>query len=75
MWCAHTPVDYLAAAVGGDWAGGGTVGAEVEGGILLVLGVVLEAMVHACLELLVTSSGWRLERNDSDGECTIWNVE
>lgn len=68
MRCTHTAVDYLAAAAGGDWAGGGAVGAEVEGRIPLVLGVVLEAMIHACLDLLVTGSGWRLERNESDGE-------
>ena len=66
--CAHTAVDYLTAAVGGDLAGGGAVGAEVEGRIPLVLGVVLQAMVHACLELLVTGSGWRPERNESNGE-------
>ena len=58
---------YLDAAVGGDEVGGGTVvwgrGAAVvgvEGGIPLVLGQVLEAMVCACLELLVTGIGWSL---------------
>ena len=58
---------YLGAAVGGDRVGGGAVvwgrGAGVVGverGILLVLGQVPDAMVCACLELLVTGSGWSL---------------
>ena len=72
MRCAHTAVDYLAAAVGGDWAGGGTVGVEVEGRIPLVQAVVLEAMVHACLDLLVTGSGWALVRDESDGELYLF---
>ena len=50
---------YLA-AVGGDRVGGavvrrrGAAGGGVEGGIAIVLGVVLEAMVCVCRELLVT---------------------
>ena len=59
---AHSAVDYLAAAVGGDRVGGGAVGEGMDGGIPIELGQVLEAMVCVCLDLLVTGSGWSLGR-------------
>ena len=60
---AHSAVDYLAAAGGGDRVGGavvwgrGVVGVGVEGEIPLVLGA-LEAMECVCLDLLVTAGEW-----------------
>ena len=60
---------HLAAAVGGDRVGGGAVVwvrgrgvVGVKGGIPTVLGRLLEAMVCACLDLLVTGSGRSLGR-------------
>ena len=67
MRWAHSAVDYLAAAGGGDRVGGavvggsGVVGVEVEGEIPLVLGA-LEAMECVCLDLLVTGGGRSLGR-------------
>ena len=67
MRCAHTAVDYLAAAVGGDPVeggavvrGGGIVGEGVDGKIHIVLGGRLETVVCVCLDLLMTGSGWSL---------------
>ena len=67
MSWAHSAVDYLAAAVGGDRMGGavvlgrGVVGVGVEGEIPLVLGA-LEAMMCVSPELLVTGGGRSLGR-------------
>ena len=61
MRWAHSAVDYLAAAVGGDRMGvvavcvRGTM--AVEGGIALAL---LETMVCACQEVMLTEIGQRL---------------
>ena len=67
MRWAHSAVDYLAAAVGGDrvggavvW-GGGMVGVGVEGGIPLELGA-LESMECVCPDLLLTGGGRSLGR-------------
>ena len=67
MRWAHSAVDYLAAAVGGALECRG-VAVRVsgtmseEGGTVLALVVVLETLVSACQEVLLTGSGWRLHR-------------
>ena len=67
MRWAHSAVDYLAAAVGGDRVGGvvvwgsGMVEVGVEWGIPLVLGE-LDAMERACPDLLLTGGGRSLGR-------------
>ena len=64
---AHSAVDYLAAAGGGDRVGGavvqgrGVVGVGVEEEIPFVLGA-LEVMECVCPDHLVTGVGWSLGR-------------
>ena len=65
MRWAHSAVDYLAAAGGGDRVGGAMVGGrgvlEVEGEFPIVLGA-LEAMECVYLDLLMTGGGRSLGR-------------
>ena len=73
MRWAHSAVDYLAAAVGGDRVGGavvqgrGEVGVGMEGEIPIVLGT-LEAMECVCLDLLVTGGGRSLAERVRGGQ-------